>query len=161
MLWIYVRKLFLLLVAMAFLPLQASAAQIEQNAHVSHLLKLQPFAASHSANNPFIDFSELTEETTQPPVSEGHASQDSLAIFNSQRWVSHLRENIDDEHVDVVSDLTTPFYADADAGYAYSLMDISWRQNQSTFNHFASDHRISGWKETNAMYVALNSQFSA
>lgn len=68
-------------------------------------------------------------------------------------------EGLDDEHIDFVGDLTTPFYADA--GYAYSLMDINWRHNQSTFYHFTSDHRISGWKETNAMYVALNSQFSA
>ncbi|YCO01778.1 hypothetical protein ACB087_02430 [Vibrio sp. VNB-15] len=157
--WIYVRKLFLLLLAMALLPMQASAAQLEHKSHLPHFSKLQPFTVVNSAPNSPVDISELTEESTQSPVSEGHASQDSFAIFNSQRWTSHLRESIDDEHLDFVGDLTSPFYADA--GYAYSLMDISWRQNQSTFHHFVSDHRISGWKETNAMYVALNSQFSA
>lgn len=157
--WIYVRKLFLLLLAMALSPMQASAAQTEQKSYLPHFSKLQPFTASSSASNSPVDFSELTEESTQSPVSEGHALQDSLAIFNSQRWASHLRENIDDEHIDFIGDLNAPFYADA--GYAYSLMDISWRQNQSVFNHFVSDHRLSGWKETNAMYVALNSQFSA
>ncbi|EKO3814847.1 hypothetical protein NTH32_001594 [Vibrio harveyi] len=157
--WIYVRKLFLLLLAMALSPMQASAAQAEQKSYLPHLSKLQPFTASNSASNSPVDFSELSEESTQSPVSEGHAFQDSFAIFNSQRWTTHLRENIDDEHIDFIGDLNAPFYADA--GYAYSLMDISWRQSQSTFNHFVSDHRLSGWKETNAMYVALNSQFSA
>ncbi|AIV08544.1 MULTISPECIES: hypothetical protein [Vibrio] len=157
--WIYVRKLFLLLLAMALSPMQASAAQAEQKSYLPHFSKLQPFTASNSASNSPVDFSELSEESTQSPVSEGHAFQDSFAIFNSQRWTTHLRENIDDEHIDFIGDLNAPFYADA--GYAYSLMDISWRQSQSTFNHFVSDHRLSGWKETNAMYVALNSQFSA
>ncbi|KNY48046.1 hypothetical protein AKG94_02415 [Vibrio harveyi] len=157
--WIYVRKLFLLLLAMALSPMQASAAQAEQKSYLPHFSKLQPFTASNSASNSPVDFSELSEESTQSPVSEGHAFQDSFAIFNSQRWTTHLRENIDDEHIDFIGDLNAPFYADA--GYAYSLMDISWRQSQSTFNYFVSDHRLSGWKETNAMYVALNSQFSA
>ncbi|EKO3869824.1 hypothetical protein P0E20_003804 [Vibrio harveyi] len=157
--WIYVRKLFLLLLAMALSPMQASAAQAEQKSYLPHFSKLQPFTASNSASNSPVDFSELSEESTQSPVSEGHAFQDSFAIFNSQRWTTHLRENIDDEHIDFIGDLNAPFYADA--GYAYSLIDISWRQSQSTFNHFVSDHRLSGWKETNAMYVALNSQFSA
>ncbi|MFZ3419730.1 hypothetical protein [Vibrio harveyi] len=157
--WIYVRKLFLLLLAMALSPMQASAAQAEQKSYLPHFSKLQPFTASNSASNSPVDFSELSEESTQSPVSEGHAFQDSFAIFNSQRWTTHLRENIDDEHIDFIGDLNAPFYADA--GYAYSLMDISWRQSQSTFNHFVSDHRLSGWKETNTMYVALNSQFSA
>ena len=157
--WIYVRKLFLLLLAMALSPMQASAAQAEQKSYLPHFSKLQPFTASNSASNSPVDFSELSEESTQSPVSEGHAFQDSFAIFNSQRWTTHLRENIDDEHIDFIGDLNAPFYADA--GYAYSLMDISWRQSQSTFNHFVSDHRLSGWKETNAMYVPLNRQFSA
>ncbi|EKO3851750.1 hypothetical protein JZN62_001426 [Vibrio harveyi] len=157
--WIYVRKLFLLLLAMALSSMQASAAQAEQKSYLPHFSKLQPFTASNSASNSPVDFSELSEESTQSPVSEGHAFQDSFAIFNSQRWTTHLRENIDDEHIDFIGDLNAPFYADA--GYAYSLMDISWRQSQSTFNHFVSEHRLSGWKETNAMYVALNSQFSA
>ncbi|MDF2155327.1 hypothetical protein [Vibrio sp. CAU 1672] len=158
--WINVRKLFLLFLAMALLPMSAlAAAQGGQTVHLPHLSLLQPFTVSQSASNSPVDVTELTEPTTQSPVSEGHANQDSFAIMNSQRWSSHLRENIDDEHVDVVSDLTAPFYADA--GYAYSLVDISWRQSLSTFNHFVGDYRISGWKDTNAMYVALNSQFSA
>ena len=157
--WIYVRKLLLLLLAMALSPLQASAAQAEQKSYLPHFSKLQPFTATSYTSSSPVDFSEFTEEGTQSPVSESHSFQDSLAIFNSQRWTSHLRENIEDEHIDFIGDLNAPFYADA--GYAYSLMDISWRQNQSVFNHFVSDHRLSGWKETNAMYVALNSQFSA
>ncbi|BBM67016.1 hypothetical protein VA249_36620 [Vibrio alfacsensis] len=157
--WIYVRKLFLLLLAMALSPMQATAAQTEQKSYLPHFSKLQPFTASHVAANALVDFTEFSEESTQAPISESHAFQDSLAIFNSQRWVTHLRENVDDEHIEFIGDLTTPFYADA--GYAYSLMDISWRQNQSVFNHFTSEHRLSGWKETNAMYVALNSQYSA
>ena len=74
--WIYVRKLFLLLLAMALSPMQASAAQTEQKFYLPHFSKLQPFTASSSASNSPVDFSELTEESTQSPVSEGHALQD-------------------------------------------------------------------------------------
>ncbi|MGI3094779.1 hypothetical protein [Vibrio diabolicus] len=156
---ICLKKLIFMLLAMVLLPAHVFAAQIDQKAHLPYFSKLQPFVASIAFANTSIDFSEVSEETTQSPISESYARLDTLALFNTQRWVSHLREGLDDEHVDVVGDLNTPFYVDA--GYAYSLMDINWRQNQYTFYHFTSDHRISGWKETNAMYVALNSQFSA
>ncbi|PFG57894.1 hypothetical protein ATG66_0393 [Vibrio sp. ES.051] len=156
---ICLKKLLFMLLTMVLLPAHVFAAKIDQKAHLPYFSKLQPFVTSIAFANTSIDFSEVSEETTQSPVSESHARLDTLALFNTQRWVSHLREGLDDEHVDVVGDLNTPFYADA--GYAYSLMDINRRQNQSTFYHFTSGHRISGWKETNAMYVALNSQFSA
>ncbi|CAH1556914.1 hypothetical protein [Vibrio rotiferianus] len=156
--WYFIRHLFLLLCAMAFVPAYAAISNTEVSVPSHVKIKVKP-VVSNQVNQP-VDFKELTEEEpVQSPVSEGHVSQDSYAIFNYQRFTSHLRENIDDEHVDSVPDLTSPFYADA--GYAYGLHTTVWRQNRSTFNHFVSDHRLSGWKETNAMYVALNSQFSA
>ncbi|MGR5194380.1 hypothetical protein ACPV4H_10830 [Vibrio rotiferianus] len=155
--WFFIRHLFLLLCAMAFMP--AHAAMSDADVSVQSHFKIKVNLAAQGQSTPPIDFKELTEEPVQTPVSEGHVSQDTYAIFNYQRFTSHLRENIDDEHVDSVSDLTSPYYADA--GYAYGLHTTTWRQNRSTFYHFVSDHRLSGWKDTNAMYVALNSQFSA
>lgn len=69
--WIYVRKLFLLLLAMVLSPMQASAAQLEHKSHLPHFSKLQPFTVANSATNSPVDISELTEESTQSPVSEG------------------------------------------------------------------------------------------
>lgn len=155
----YLRKLFFLLLAMVLLPVHVSAAQADQRTHLPHFSKLQPFVAASTSPISDDDFSEASEESTRAPVSEGHANSDSSAIFNSQRWLSHVREGLDDEDVDFVGDLNAPYYADV--GYSYSLININWRQNQSIFYHFTSAYRLSGWKETNAMYVALNSQFSA
>lgn len=100
--WIYLRKLILLLFAMVLLPVHVSAAQIDHKAHVPHFSKLQPFVAASVSPNSSVDFSEVSEESSQSPVSEGHASLDSVALFNSQRWTSYLREGLDDEHVDFV-----------------------------------------------------------
>lgn len=156
---IYLRKLLFLLLAMVLLPVHASDAHNDQKSHLPHFSKLQPFVVASTPSNSDVDLSQVSEESTRAPVSEGHASSDTLAIFGSQRWASHLREGLNDEDVDFTSDLNTPFYADV--GYTYSLIDINWRQNQSVFSHLTSEYRISGRKETNAMYVALNSQFSA
>ncbi|MBR9875058.1 MAG: hypothetical protein GYB23_12400 [Vibrionaceae bacterium] len=156
---IYLRKLFFLLLATVLLPVHVSAAQADQKAHLPYFSKLQPFVAASASPISDADFSEASEESTRAPVSEGHANSDSSAIFNSQRWLSNIREGLVDEDVEFVGDLNAPFYADV--GYSYSLININWRQSQSVFNHFTSNYRISGWKESNAMYVALNSQFSA
>ncbi|MDV6252399.1 hypothetical protein [Vibrio sp. EA2] len=153
---IYLRKLFFLLLATVLLPVHVSTAQADQKAHLPHFSKLQPFVAASTSPISDDDFS---EESTRAPASEGHANSDTSAIFNSQRWLSHVREGLDDEDVEFVGDLDAPFYADV--SYSYSLININWRQNQSVFHHFTSDYRLSGWKETNAMYVALNSQFPA
>ncbi|MGY0615370.1 hypothetical protein [Vibrio sp. FJH11] len=156
---IYLRKLLFLLLAMVLLPVHVSAARNDQSAHLPYFSQLQPFVAASTVPESDVDLSQGSEESTRAPVSEGHASSDTLAIFASQRWGSHLREGLNDDDVDFTSDLTPPFYADV--GYTYSLTGINWRQVQSVFYHHASEYRISGWKETNAMYVALNSQFSA
>lgn len=156
---IYLRKLFFLLLAMVLLPVHVSAAYDDQKAQLPHFSQLQPFVAASASPISDDELSAASEESTQAPATEGHANSDTSAIFNSQRWLSHVREGLDDEDVEFVGDLDAPFYADV--GYSYSLININWRQNQSVFNHFTSDYRLSGWKETNAMYVALNSQFSA
>ena len=158
--WTFVRKLFLLLFAVALSPLQVSAAQTEQKSFLPHFSKLLSFKVGNKpTSRASVDFSEFTEKSAPSPISESYVFRDSLVIFSSPRWAAHLRGNIDDEHIDFIGDLKAPFYADV--GFAYSLINIRWRQTRSVFNHFTSDHRLSGWKETNAMYVALNNQFSA
>lgn len=68
--WIYLRKLILLLFAMVLLPVHVSAAQIDHKAHVPHFSKLQPFVAASVSPNSSVDFSEVSEESSQSPVSE-------------------------------------------------------------------------------------------
>eukprot|EP01155_Anaeramoeba_flamelloides_P019125 Anaeramoba_flamelloidesa5728_8.p1 GENE.a5728_8~~a5728_8.p1 ORF type:complete len:104 (-),score=3.60 a5728_8:73-384(-) len=94
---IYLRKLFFLLLAMVLLPVHVSAAQADQRAHLPHFSKLQPFVAASTSPISDDDISEASEESPRAPVSEGHAHSDSSAIFNSQRWLSHVREEIGDE----------------------------------------------------------------
>ncbi|MGP8305695.1 hypothetical protein [Vibrio sp. YIC-376] len=156
---IYLRKLFFLLLAMVLVPVHVSAARNDQKAPLPHFSTLQPFVVTGTTSDTDVDLSQGSEESTQAPVSEGHANSDTLAIFSSQRWASHLREGLNDADIDFTNDLNTPFYADV--GYTYSLEGLNWCQVQSVFYHLTSEYRISGWKETNAMYVALNSQFSA
>ena len=136
MLLIYLKKLLFLLLAMVLLPVHVSVAQADQKAHLPYFSKLQPFVAASTSPISDADFSDASEEFTRAPVSEGHANSDSSAIFNSQRWLSHIREGLDDEDIEFVGDLNAPFYADV--GYSYSLININWRQNQSVFNHFTS-----------------------
>lgn len=155
---IYMRKLLLLLLAMVLLPMHVSAAQVDQTLYLPHFSKLQPFVAGNTTSNADVDFSVVSEQSTQVPVSEGHNTSDTLAIIDPQRRASNLREGLDEGDVDSIGDLNSPFYATVED--TYRLVAINWHQNQSVFCHLNSEHRISGWKETNAMYVALNSQFS-
>ncbi|WP_423840957.1 hypothetical protein ONE56_15050 [Vibrio mytili] len=156
--WIDLRRVLMLLVAMVLLPMQAFAALGEQKAHLPYFSKLQPLAAKSSSSTP-VNFSEIEEEGTSSPISQGNIDIDPPALVNSLRWPFYFQNGLDDEHTDTDGNFTSPFYADA--GYTYTLSHIGWLQSQRTFHHFTNDHRISGWKETNAMYVALNSQFSA
>ncbi len=156
---IYMRKLLFLLLAMVLLPMHVSAAQVDQTLYLPHFSKLQAFVADSTTANADVDFSVVSEQSTQVPVSEGHSTSDTLAIIDPQRRASNFREGLDEGDVDSIGDLNSPFYATVE--HTYRLVAINWRQNQSVFCHLNSEHRISGWKETNAMYVALNSQFSA
>ncbi|WP_295893371.1 hypothetical protein [uncultured Vibrio sp.] len=85
------------------------------------------------------------------PISQSELSDSAIAILNSNRWLSasSLLEEAKDVESELLDALThLPHYKQANQPAYVSFEDA-----------FASSHRISGWKETNALYVALNSQF--
>ena len=96
------------------------------------------------------------EETSQNPVSQSEIDTDVLAIVHFNRWslsALHSEEGeapgTSDGHYS--SQASLPL----NSLYTYSLFDNgNWVENS-----FTSNHRISGWKESNALYVALNAQF--
>ncbi|QIL86926.1 hypothetical protein G7083_13675 (plasmid) [Vibrio sp. HDW18] len=53
---------------------------------------------------------------------------------------------------------SSPWPMLAIAPHSVALDDSSRHLNRS-YDFFSATHRIAGWKESNAMYVALNSQF--
>ncbi|MGF1718779.1 hypothetical protein L4D20_01885 [Vibrio kyushuensis] len=101
---------------------------------------------------------ESTEETPKPlaprPVSQTEVIDSAIAIINSSRWSASSTqiEEASEPSSEFFDDLThVPHYK----RYLHAIYDVDFWVGDA----FASEHRISGWKETNALYVALNSQF--
>lgn len=89
-----------------------------------------------------------------PPITEVPQIGPRQGILCSPRWIlseTHLEnENDADVHhsgLDLAPCLNT------------SLMMVPEQWVIQPYQHFHASHRLSGWKETNAMYVALNSQY--
>ncbi|MEZ8824310.1 hypothetical protein AB6E04_08095 [Vibrio amylolyticus] len=93
----------------------------------------------------------IPDSPVPKPVSQSEVSDSAIAIINSNRWLSSSStieetNDRDSEFFDALTHL--PHYKQV-FQFSYS----------SFGDAFASEHRISGWKESNALYVALNSQF--
>ncbi|ASU24269.1 hypothetical protein CCZ37_17635 [Vibrio qinghaiensis] len=95
------------------------------------------------------------DKQTAPPVSKSLHSDTSAAIVTASRWgvTSRVVEYDGPTFVD-----NTPNYDVTVAPFRLYLFPVAelvaWQARP-----YSSHHRISGWKETNAMYVALNSQY--
>ncbi|WP_117232873.1 hypothetical protein [Vibrio maerlii] len=147
--WLVIRNVWMLLLAMALSPVQVSAAH--SSTTPIDIDALYTVNLSDSESN--------SESSSQVPISQSRVTQDAVGIFSSHRWSSNLRKTVDDEGETFDSQSFNPFYTNI--GYAYSLSDIRWLHNQSTFYHYSPNHRLSGWKDSNAMYVALNGQYAS
>lgn len=99
--------------------------------------------------------SDQQDKQTAPPVSKSLHSDTSAAIVTASRWgvTSRVVEYDGPTFVD-----NTPNYDVTVAPFRLYLFPVAelaaWQARP-----YSSNHRISGWKETNAMYVALNSQY--
>lgn len=149
------RFLWLSILAMV-LPSQALAylSQTEQelntrfaNGHASKFSAIELDGLFTQLNNP-------TENSTAPST-ESESSSFSLGILNLQRhfWFSR---NIEDEEPPAGDSLSQ--FVDVAAQY-YLYQPANSNLNYWVGNRLTQTHRISGWKESNALYVALNSQF--
>ncbi|USD35217.1 MULTISPECIES: hypothetical protein [Vibrio] len=97
------------------------------------------------------------EDTPQQPISQSEVGVDVVAILPLSRW------SLSDRHTE---EREAPGASDGHYSgqaqlplhslYLYPLASQGYWVTHS----FSSNHRISGWKESNALYVALNSQFA-
>lgn len=90
------------------------------------------------------------------PSSQSHITHRSYAILNHTRSAPTQRVL-----TGFGSDI--PFDFDADEpqlGAVSRPLFIAIRYSNRSYDFFTSTHRLAGWKESNAMYVALNSQYS-
>ncbi len=137
------RNLFTFLIAMALLPMQGFVTHFQSQSEASQLV-IESFSSPQASDS-------------QIPTSQSHVIQDSVGIVSSSRWLSQFRKLLDDED-NSDQESSNPFYLDS--GQSYYLSDTC-AYYRSAIDLYPTNHRLSGWKDSNAMYVALNSQFSS
>ncbi|WP_159653197.1 hypothetical protein [Vibrio atypicus] len=153
-----IKLLWLALLAMV-LPAQAVAyfAQIEGDIS-SRLERSGPQVASLSKADSQAIFDEVRNEqqSTSQPVSQTESDSDVIAIINLSRWGMAGRHIEDGDLNELGSDTVSSSQVPPYKLYCHPLLAQAYWADRS----FTSNHRISGWKESNALYVALNSQFA-
>ncbi|RTZ17587.1 hypothetical protein EJ063_02035 [Vibrio aquaticus] len=148
---------WLILLAMV-LPTQAFAYLLQAENEASARLSYRGANLAPTSQRDFQAlFDEVRNSSNSEPVSQSDISHDWLAIIHANRW-STLTRGLDD--TDPQSDFepvgfepaVTPLYR------LYKQPVFTSMQRVATHR---SIHRVSGWKESNALYVALNSHFLA
>lgn len=140
-----------------FIPSQALAySESVDTSHQTVVTVL--FNSVANDESQVFDFSaqnDLTEQSS--PVSESFNHRIVPAIVNLSRiQLSEIMTSLDTNHGDV------PHLDSHDPAYrslAFDLPINQWLADRLYRQFPPSSHRLSGWKETNAMYVALNSHF--
>ncbi|EGR7968431.1 hypothetical protein OTE47_000415 [Vibrio vulnificus] len=152
-------RLFALLLTLVMMPVEVIASIAESNQR-NHAANGQFTVLKHQIGPTAQETIQHEESDSSPlPVSESHFKTDAAGILNAGRWnVSQREENASD---------TTPLmfgdgHASPDAlpNVHVNVVCAIARKALQTQYHYVANHRLAGWKETNAMYVALNSQFS-
>ncbi|MBN3494014.1 MULTISPECIES: hypothetical protein [Vibrio] len=151
-------KFFWLTLLTMVLPTQAMAyfTQAENEASARLAPPTTDAAPQSQADYQTLFEESQQEETSQNPVSQSEIDTDVLAIVHFNRWSLSDRHSEEGE-APGTSDghYSSQASLPLNSLYTYSLFDNgSWVENS-----FTSNHRISGWKESNALYVALNAQF--
>tara|TARA_Y100001956_G_scaffold53675_1_gene52394 strand:- start:2979 stop:3455 length:477 start_codon:yes stop_codon:yes gene_type:complete len=152
-------KLFWLALFAMVLPAQAVAylAQAESDigARLTHSISNANQLSQADAQALF-DASREEKESSSRPVSQSEGSVDVVAIINLNRWGMSGR-HIDESDINE----TDSYLADVNQLpphklYCHPILAKAYWAD----NAFSANHRISGWKDSNALYVALNSQFA-
>lgn len=135
------------------LPSQAMATLLQNDTNSSSSRLTLQTTSQVNLNEAFSECGK--NETTQcSPTSS--ASQDKSSTFENigvSRWNSSRTE----------SDSTQPVHPNTNKLNTSSNLATQHSSQVSTTKtseEFNSSHRIAGWKDTNAQYVALNSQYS-
>lgn len=89
------------------------------------------------------------------PATQSQHSGSAVAILHSVRWHISQRYNVHDGDPDRL-DLAPPWYPVSDTRLTQRFVQPP---GYLAYQDFRPSYRLSGWKETNAMYVALNSHY--
>lgn len=149
-------RLLALLLTLVMTPVEAFAS-IAENIDRSNSLSGRLASAHLKLPNHFAGESQTNQDSASFPVSQSYQRHDAAAILHAHRWSVAQRE-------DSPQNSDPLFFSGLDQPNIHgNLFHLCGRLRQLELlraYHFSSNHRLAGWKETNAMYVALNSQFS-
>lgn len=136
------------------LPSQYAALDINAffNQEVISLVDMTPQTCGDVQNRLSIAYIPIEK---LPPTSKSVHSDTIPAIVSMARWSVSSRFVDEGEPTFIDTPVIQEALAASFKLHLFPIAKISgWESRPS-----ASNHRISGWKETNAMYVALNSQY--
>lgn len=142
------------------LPAQAVAYFAQAESDISARLDRSKHASqplSKVASQALFETTRSEQESAPQPVSQSEGLVDVVAIIHLNRWAVSGRwlEEADSTSSDVfsaTSDSLSPHKL-----YCHPVVQTLAYWARTDFN---ANHRISGWKDSNALYVALNSQFA-
>lgn len=150
-------SLLLLSLLALLLPVQKWTAVELNTAHTYvPALAVAHDAVAHEIHGKVLNRSHSVPHSTQ------NAGPSSEAVIHQGRWTLGLRsatnDNNDDNNEPLgFSELESLVWLITETP---SSSFVAIRLPQTPYQHGFSDHRLSGWKESNALYVALNAQFS-
>lgn len=152
-------KLFWLALFAMVLPAQALAYLAQAESDIGSRLeqtRSKVNSLSRTDAQAMFEASRQEQQSSSRPVSQSEGSVDVVAIINlnrssmSGRFIDESDSNEADSYLSDVNQLPPhKLYCHPVLAQAYWADDA-----------FTANHRISGWKDSNALYVALNSQFA-
>ncbi|OED83957.1 hypothetical protein [Vibrio breoganii] len=145
-----IRRLVLLLLVAALAPMQALASEAKASD-----AKVLGFSSD------LVAFSQLFESESSPasdiPAGTSFVQHNTLAIVQNQRSIFAPKQEADGNEATHNPSIPNAFVGNDDA-YAFIA---KWQASRAAFHHDKSAYRLGGWKDSNALYVALNGQFSS
>lgn len=153
----FISVFWLLTFAMA-LPMQASAYLLQAESEASSRLNRQFNPSITYTDSDFQTLFEQVKQQSKPePVTKADMVPDWLAIINASRLLGSTRY-LDDGESSSGLELTD---GDATSASLFKLYKLPFSEASFTLKSgYASPYRVSGWKDSNTLYVALNGQFS-
>lgn len=143
-----------LLALAAVLPLQAYDHLMQSdNAIYNHLTMTSGVADRESIYSQLVEGE--TKKTDPTPISQAGSAREILAFLNAPRWFSPAYHADETEPSGNPPSSYQPDSALHYQIYPQPLTNSSLGKPLS----YASTYRISGWKDSNALYVALNAHF--
>lgn len=153
-------KLFWLAMLAMVLPTQAVAYFAQAESDISARLDRSKQASqslSKAASQALFETTRDEHDSDSQPVSQSEGQVDVVAIIHlnrwgvSGRWLEEADNNPSDEFSAPSGSLPPRKL------YCHPVVQTLayWAKSD-----FTANHRISGWKDSNALYVALNSQFA-